>query len=112
MQSHLTSSQRTVLRRIWTPPPTGFMKTAAIRSDVTADEGVIPKKMTRMGVINAPPPIPVNPTVNPTIAPAKTMCQSMPTANLPLLEPRKCERPRRTRCKVPPRPSGLYQLRT
>ena len=77
MHSHPTSGQRTVRRRMWTPPPIGFITIAATRSDETAAVGLIPKKITRIGVIKAPPPIPVIPTVNPTIAPARTMPQSM-----------------------------------
>src|SRR6266508_3302148 len=79
MKSHLTSSHLTVFRRIWTPP-TGFMTIAATRSEETAAVGVTPKKIRRMGVMRAPPPIPVRPTVNPTITDASAMDQSMCTA--------------------------------
>ena len=75
--SHRTSSQRTVLRRMCTPPPMGFITIAATRSDDTAVVGLIPKKINRMGVMSAPPPMPVRPTVNPTNTEAKTMAQSM-----------------------------------
>ena len=76
-QSQRTSSQRTVLRRMCTPPPIGFMTMAATRSDETAAVGVIPKKIKRIGVMRAPPPMPVRPTVKPTITEASTMAQSI-----------------------------------
>src|SRR2546423_615487 len=53
------------------------MTIAATRSDDTAVVGLMPKKISRMGVMSAPPPIPVNPTVNPTITEANAMAQSM-----------------------------------
>ena len=77
--SHFTSGHRTVLRRICTPPPTGFMTMAAIRSEETAAVGLMPKKITRIGVMRAPPPMPVIPTTKPTIAPASTMAGSICT---------------------------------
>jgi hypothetical protein len=77
MHNHRTSSQRTVRRRIWTPPPTGFITIAATRSEDTAVVGLMLKKINRIGVINAPPPIPVSPTVNPTKTDARTMAQSI-----------------------------------
>ena|SRR5436190_8193737 len=52
---------------------------AATRSDDTAAVGLIPKKITRIGVMSAPPPMPVIPTTKPTIAPASTMAQSICT---------------------------------
>ena len=76
-QSHRTSSQRTVLRRMCTPAPTGFIATAATRSEETAAVGVILKKITRMGVMSAPPPMPVSPTVNPTISEASAIFHSI-----------------------------------
>ena len=69
-QSQRTSVQLTVPRRTWTPPPIGFMTIAATRSLDTAARGWTLNRMTRMGVIRAPPPIPVRPTVKPTISPA------------------------------------------
>ena len=47
MHSHSTSGQRTVRRRMWTPPPIGFITIAATRSDDTAAVGLIPKKITQ-----------------------------------------------------------------
>ncbi len=76
-QSHFTSSHRTVPRRMWTPPPTGFMTIAATRSEDTAVVGLIPKKISRMGVMSAPPPMPVIPTVKPTMTDAVTIAQLM-----------------------------------
>src|SRR5207247_7905684 len=64
---------------MWTPPPTGFMTIAATRSEETAAVGLTPKKISRMGVMSAPPPMPVSPTVNPTITEASAMDQSMCT---------------------------------
>lgn len=90
MQSHRTRGHRTVRRRICTPPPTGFMIMAATRSDETAAVGLIPKKITRIGVMSALPPIPVIPTMKPTMAPASTMAQSICTV-------RYYGRPRRAR---------------
>ena len=79
MQSHRTRSHRTVRRRMWTPPPTGFIAIAATRSEETAAVGLMLKKMRRIGVMSAPPPIPVSPTVKPTMAAAKTIRTSMCT---------------------------------
>jgi len=76
-QSHRTSPHCTVPRRMWTPAPTGFITIAATRSEDTAAVGVTPKKMIRMGVISAPPPMPVSPTVNPTMTDARTISQSI-----------------------------------
>ncbi len=68
--SHLTSEVFTLPRRACTAPPTGFMIRAATRSLETAVSGWTRKMMTRIGVISAPPPIPVRPTTNPTMSPA------------------------------------------
>ncbi len=64
-QSHLTSCQLTVPRRRCTTEPTGFITAAATRSLETAVSGGTPKNSTSIGVINAPPPIPVRPTTMP-----------------------------------------------
>ena len=77
MQSHFTNSQRTVRRRTWTPPPTGFITIAATRSEDTAAVGLMPKKIRRIGVMSAPPPIPVRPTVKPTMIDARAIPQSI-----------------------------------
>ncbi len=66
MANQRTSSHRTVLRRMCTPLPIGFMIMAATRSLDTAALGLIPNRSTRIGVMSAPPPMPVSPTVNPT----------------------------------------------
>ncbi len=42
------------------------MNSAAMRSEEMAAEGVTPKISTNIGVINAPPPMPVRPTRKPT----------------------------------------------
>ena len=86
--SHRTSSHRTVRRRTCTPPPTGFITIAATRSEETAAVGLIPKKISRIGVIKAPPPMPVNPTVNPTMTEASAMAQSMCKEFLPNVQGR------------------------
>ncbi len=62
----------TVLRRQWIATPAGFMKSAAMRSEAIAADGVTPKSSTSIGVINAPPPIPVRPTRRPTTALPRT----------------------------------------
>ena len=46
------------------------MNSDATRSLDTAASGAMPKSSTRIGVISAPPPIPVRPTAKPTINPA------------------------------------------
>src|SRR5690625_4429461 len=66
MQSHLTSFRFTVPRRKWTTEPTGFITALATRSLDTAASGGTPKNSTSIGVIRAPPPIPVRPTTMPT----------------------------------------------
>jgi hypothetical protein len=58
----------------------GFMTKAARRSLDTAVKGVTPKTSTRIGVIKAPPPMPVSPTTKPTMEPAKTTQISMSLA--------------------------------
>jgi len=54
-----------VPRRRWTNDPTGFITAAATSSLDTAASGETPKKRTRIGVIRAPPPMPVSPTTMP-----------------------------------------------
>ena len=49
-----------------TATPRGFMNKAAMRSEEIAAEGVTPKIRTSIGVIKAPPPMPVSPTRKPT----------------------------------------------
>src|SRR5436190_10359678 len=68
--SHLASGQCTVPRRKCTVAPTGFMMSDVRRSLDTAVPGLTPKNSTRIGVMSAPPPMPVRPTVKPTIRPA------------------------------------------
>src|SRR5712692_8099838 len=51
-------------------PPTGFMTSAATRSLETAARGCTLNRSTRIGVMRAPPPMPVRPTVKPTMRPA------------------------------------------
>ena len=62
----------TVLRLQWIATPAGFMNSAAMRSEAIAADGVTPKSSTSIGVINAPPPIPVRPTSRPTTALPRT----------------------------------------
>src|SRR5581483_4006654 len=69
--SQPTRLRLTVPCRRWTAPPIGFITKAATRSDDTAASGWILKNRTRIGVIRAPPPMPVSPTVNPTTSPAR-----------------------------------------
>jgi hypothetical protein len=68
--SQRTRVKLTVPRRRCTPPPTGFMMTAATRSLETAASGWTLNTSTSSEVMSAPPPIPVRPTVNPTSNPA------------------------------------------
>src|SRR4051794_37620914 len=83
MHSHLTRRQSIVPRLTWTPPPMGFITSDASRSLETAVVGVMLKSRTRIGVIRAPPPMPVRPTVKPTIRPARPSA----TGELPDAEP-------------------------
>ena len=68
-------------RRAWTLPPIGFRMNDATTSDEIAADGVTPKKITRIGVISAPPPMPVRPMIKPTMRPAAAMSSCM--ASLP-----------------------------
>jgi hypothetical protein len=79
IMSQRTRPVCTVPRRKWMPPPMGFITTAATRSLDTAASGSMPKPITRIGVMSAPPPIPVRPTTKPTIRPANAMPRSMST---------------------------------
>ena len=54
----------------------GFITALATRSLETAARGGTPKKSTRIGVISAPPPMPVRPTITPTPKPAAIMTPS------------------------------------
>ncbi len=74
--SQRTRSIRTVPWRKWTNEPTGFITAAATRSLDTAASGETPKKITSIGVISAPPPIPVSPTTMPTTRAPKASVQS------------------------------------
>lgn len=80
--SHLTRFQFTVFCRMWTAPPKGFMTADVTMSLETAASGLTPKKNTSIGVMRAPPPIPVRPTTNPTTAPPTTNPTSMDTRSL------------------------------
>ena len=81
--SQRTRPKLTVPRRRWTPPPTGFMITAATRSLEMAASGWTLNNSTSRGVMSAPPPIPVRPTVNPTSRPAaatyRSICKPQPS---------------------------------
>lgn len=59
--SQPTSRRLTVPRRMWTAPPTGFMMAEATRSLETAARGGTLKSNIIIGVISAPPPMPVRP---------------------------------------------------
>ena len=60
--SHLTSGFCTVPRCQCTAPPIGFITIDATMSLDTAVSGSTPNSSTRIGVISAPPPMPVRPT--------------------------------------------------
>lgn len=66
-------SRRTVPARWWTSAPNGFMNTDAARSLPMAAVGFTPNTITMIGVMSAPPPMPVSPTAKPTRAPATTI---------------------------------------
>ncbi len=83
--SHFTSPVCTVPRRKWIPPPIGFITTAATRSLETAASGSMPNPITRIGVMSAPPPMPVSPTTMPTMRPARAIARSRCT-RLPVLQ--------------------------
>lgn len=74
--SHPTRRRLTVPRRRWTRLPTGFITAAATRSLDTAASGLTPKKVTSIGVISAPPPIPVSPTTTATRKEPPAIAQS------------------------------------
>ena len=105
--SHPTRRRLTVPFRRWTPPPIGFITIDATRSLDTAWMGGTLKSSTRIGVIRAPPPMPVRPTTNPTPRPASAMSQSMCISNprmdasrvLPYLTSRKGTNSARRRVK-------------
>ena len=71
--SHWTSRQFTVRRRTWTLPPNGLSTSEVTTSAETAVPGFTPNSRTSTGVMSAPPPIPVRPMTNPTIAPASAL---------------------------------------
>jgi hypothetical protein len=67
----------TVPRLLCRIAPT-VLKIAPWRMSVpTASVGLNPKTITRIGVINEPPPIPVMPTSVPISRPVRTNCQVM-----------------------------------
>src|SRR5262249_45743417 len=61
----------TVFARMCTNAPAGFITKLATRSLEIAVSGSAPKKKTSIGVISAPPPMPVSPTMMPTSRPPK-----------------------------------------
>src|SRR6185295_3846976 len=74
--SRRTSPTLTVLARRWTRAPAGFITKLATRSLEMAVSGSAPKKNTSIGVINAPPPMPVRPTTMPTRSPPRASGRS------------------------------------
>ena len=77
-----TSVQLTVRRLMCTPPPIGFSTNDATTSEEMAADGVMWNKMTSIGVIKAPPPIPVSPITKPTTTPAAAISHC--TGGLPI----------------------------
>ncbi len=71
MHSHSTSWRFTVRRRRCTIAPAGFMKRLATTSEETAVSGSTRKTKISMGVMRAPPPMPVRPTTKPTTSPPR-----------------------------------------
>src|SRR5215217_6259905 len=120
--SQRTRPKLTVPRRRWTPPPTGFMITAATRSLDTAASGWTLNTSTSNGVMSAPPPIPVRPTVKPTNNPAAVTYGSTCKRHLPLessVSPHQLDRNTREHRPSPgscigrtrPARQGLHQAR-
>ena len=72
-------------RRKCTNDPTGFITAADTRSLETAARGGTPKNRTSIGVINAPPPIPVSPTTTPTPHAARAIVQFQSIKASPLI---------------------------
>ena len=68
-----TSVQLTVRAWMCTPPPIGFNTNDATTSEEIAADGVTWKKITSIGVMSAPPPMPVRPMTHPTINDANAM---------------------------------------
>ncbi len=66
-----TSGQCTAPRRRWTTAPMGLTTAAVTRSVDTATIGSMPSNSTSIGVMSAPPPMPVRPTVKPTMSPER-----------------------------------------
>lgn len=62
---HVTIRQSPVRFSPWTSVPASLVTEAYSRSVPTAVAGFTPKNNTRIGVISAPPPIPVCPTSGP-----------------------------------------------
>ena len=58
-------------------PPTILVRAANQRSVPTAAAGATPNSSTRIGVISAPPPTPVMPTIAPTPKPASVFRPSI-----------------------------------
>ena len=77
--SHSTSCLLTVPWRRWTNAPTGFMNRLTTMSLEMAVRGSTPKKNTSIGVMSAPPPMPVSPTMMPTNSPPTTSGRSRVT---------------------------------
>ena len=77
--SHLTSCRFTVPARRWTAAPTGFISRLTTMSLEIAVNGLTLNRNTSMGVISAPPPIPVSPTTVPTTSPPSARGRSKVT---------------------------------
>ena len=71
-----TTCQSTVPALWWTAVPKLLVMDAYSRSVPTAVVGATPNSITRMGVISAPPPTPVTPTMAPTSRPATPCMRS------------------------------------
>ena len=78
--SQRKSSLRTVPRRMCTLAPTGFITSDTTRSLDTAASGSMWNRSTSIGVISAPPPMPVSPTTKPPTNPAnvRSSCKMVP----------------------------------
>ena len=77
--SHATRRPLMVPCRKCTAAPTGFMNRLATMSLEMAVRGSTPKTKTSIGVMRAPPPMPVSPTMIPTSSPPMAIDHSMLT---------------------------------
>src|SRR5258708_32151117 len=76
--SQSVSRPCTVPSRRWRIAPNDLKIAPCTMSVPTANVGLKPKTITRIGVISEPPPIPVKPTIEPIRRPVSVNCQVTP----------------------------------